>query len=238
MQPNPQDPNYIDPWKLIIKNRVQDQQKLLIEGNFDINSVVGQGNGMTLLMIAVSEQKLNIIQLILQHPLLNIDQPDFFGKSALHYAAANGDHECIEVLVNAGGNINLQNRAGESPLFKACFFVEKNTIQYMQTNIPQINITLQDVKQRTALDVLKINQNLCDGINSTKDIEVQNIIGIMEEKIKQMMFINTSTKSLDNIVTGFDQELNQEISLVGKMDVEVVLSNHVSEESTKIQNEL
>lgn len=53
-----------------------------------------------------------------------------------------------------------------------------------------------------------------------------------------MMFINTSTKSLDNIVTGFDQELNQEISLVGKMDVEVVLSNHVSEESTKIQNEL
>ena len=46
--------------------------------------------------------------------------------------------------MNAGANINKQNRAGETPLMKACFFVEKNCIEWMLTNIQNLDLTLRD----------------------------------------------------------------------------------------------
>jgi len=48
---------------------------------------------MTILHVAVSEQKHQIVKMLLSHPSINVEQPDLFGKTALHYAAANGDYE-------------------------------------------------------------------------------------------------------------------------------------------------
>lgn len=41
------------------------------------------------------------------------------GLTPLHYAAANGNENCTEILINAGAKINTQDKDGETPIMSA-----------------------------------------------------------------------------------------------------------------------
>lgn len=50
---------------------------------------------------------------------VSVDAPDVVGRTALHYAATEGQAEVVEVLVRAGGSVNAANHYGGSPLHSA-----------------------------------------------------------------------------------------------------------------------
>ena len=49
----------------------------------------------------------------------NVDNTDSSGHTAMHYAAAGGCRECIEVLLEADANIDIQDNNGTTPLMIA-----------------------------------------------------------------------------------------------------------------------
>ncbi|KAH9294881.1 hypothetical protein KI387_038469 [Taxus chinensis] len=76
----------------------------------DVDSIV-DGRGLTLLHVAASEGKMNIVDCLLscsKHPKLYVKTPDFFGQTALHKAAKGGHVDTVIVLL----------RWGAQPLFE------------------------------------------------------------------------------------------------------------------------
>ena len=146
----------IDPWKNVIKNNKQEIYNFLTEV-VDVNSRITMGNNLNILQVAVSEQKHEIVIMVLKHPSVQVDHPDVFGKTALHYACANGDVVATQILLQKGANPNHQNNAGETPFMKACYFVEKNLVEWMLKNIPTLDVNSNNIMGRNALDILKTN---------------------------------------------------------------------------------
>jgi ankyrin repeat protein len=87
-----------DPWKLVIKNQCQEVYQYLTQPNTDPNKRITLENNLNILHVSISEQKHQIASMILKHPALKVDHPDLFGKTALHYAAANGDINAAKLL--------------------------------------------------------------------------------------------------------------------------------------------
>ena len=121
MPQNPQQP--VDVWKLIVKNDVQTFKQIVESKDFDINKTIAK-NGLTPQMIATSEQRREILPIIFSKKP-DINKKDTFGKTAMHYAASNGDISNLDLQIKYGGDINTRNNAGETPFMKACFFSEK-----------------------------------------------------------------------------------------------------------------
>lgn len=96
------------------------------------------------MLASISEEKNEIIKIVLEHPNTNLEAVDMLGRTAMHYAAANGNIEAIKQLLDKGAQINSHNNAGETPLMKACQFIEIDAIEFMLT-IPGINISAEDV---------------------------------------------------------------------------------------------
>jgi len=51
--------------------------------------------------------------------MLNIDQPDHNGNTALMWASSEGNEEMIQLLIDCGAKVNLQNFGGETALYLA-----------------------------------------------------------------------------------------------------------------------
>lgn len=48
----------------------------------------------------------------------DVSVQDELGNTALHYAAQANHRTCVDVLIQAKANINVQNKAGETPAHK------------------------------------------------------------------------------------------------------------------------
>jgi len=118
----------IDPWRLVIKDAKHDIYQYLTDNSTDVNRRITMENNLSILQVAISEQKRDIYNMIMKHPQIEVDKQDLFGKTALHYACANGDEQACKDLINHGADINIASIGGETPFMKACYFVEKDLI--------------------------------------------------------------------------------------------------------------
>ena len=87
----------VDVWKLIVKNDVQSFKQIVDSPGFDINKTIAK-NGLTPLMIATSEQRRDILPIIFSKKP-DVNKKDSFGKTAMHYAASNGDISNLDLLI-------------------------------------------------------------------------------------------------------------------------------------------
>lgn len=92
-------------------------------------------SGQTLLMLAASVSSINLVRAALAHQP-EVHLKDKIGRTALHYAAAVGNIEIFELLVNAGASVKEQTIGGETPLAKACTFAQGDIIEWYLNNSP------------------------------------------------------------------------------------------------------
>ena len=104
-------------------------------------------------MLSASISSVNLLKATLQYkPELHLK--DSIGRTALHYAAAVGNNEIFELLVQAGSNVNQQTIGGQTPLSKACIFGQGDIIEWYLNNSLQ-TFEIADKMGKKPLDSLK-----------------------------------------------------------------------------------
>jgi ankyrin repeat protein len=90
---------------------------------------------------------------------------DVFGFAPIHYAACNPNVAVVRLLLDAGVNVNVLDRDGENPLFKAC---EKNPNMEVFDALLAAGVEWRDVAPR---------RNICHAVaNNTNVAIVQRVI--------------------------------------------------------------
>jgi ankyrin repeat protein len=106
---------------------------------------------LTPFLLAVAEENIDLTHLMLGSGKVDTNSRDVYGRSALHYAASNGNVQLVKLLIENGMNPNIMSHAGETPLMKACQFVELGTIEYL-LSIPEVDIHCKNVVRKPQSD--------------------------------------------------------------------------------------
>ena len=92
---------------------------------------------LTPLMLAAKHQHREAVQLLLSHnasfPKRYVDLTDDNGRTALTWAAANGNLECARTLLDAGAYVNHLDAAGHTPLHFAAGLENVELVQLLVT---------------------------------------------------------------------------------------------------------
>lgn len=70
----------------------------------------------TPLMRAVSEDRRRIVQVLLEHERINVNQPGENGVTALHLAVLNGDPDIVKLLLAHGADPGIEDHSGRTAL--------------------------------------------------------------------------------------------------------------------------
>ena len=61
---------------------------------------------------------------------INVNEKGTGGKTALQYAAENGNIDIVNILIDAGANPNLQDKRGNTPSSLCCELWSRKSRQY------------------------------------------------------------------------------------------------------------
>ena len=101
-------------------------------GDLDINFVHGQEFNRTALMLAARLGHLEMIQIMLKHPSINVDLQDINGMTALYLAAREDHYEIVQLLLDAEASIDVVDfHAGRSPLRCAAERNHRDTVDLL-----------------------------------------------------------------------------------------------------------
>jgi len=73
-------------------------------------------------------------------------------RTPLHWASANGQLNCVKVLVEFGADVNAQDETGWTPLHFACNNAHKKIVQFL---IPIAQLNIEDAFNRSPLHFAK-----------------------------------------------------------------------------------
>lgn len=140
--------------------------KALLEHNARLN--VLNGEGQTPLYTACRNiGSASLTEFFIEAKPADVDRADFSQQTPLHAATGNGKHlPFVDVLLDAGANINARNSAGDTPLRFAIFYNMHDLLLRMlkgsmPTNFNQIN---------------NYGQSFAHAIARTADIETVRIL--------------------------------------------------------------
>ena len=121
-----------------------------IDNGADVNEDM---YGTTGLMWALQHRHNNVVQVLLQHPQININKVGLNGWVALHWAVFGDNHEGMAaVLAQDDQSINQRNRFGRTPIMNAVRWNSVNCFQLLLTN-PLVDLDTRDDYRRTPQDV-------------------------------------------------------------------------------------
>ena len=89
----------------------------LLRAGAGVQSTDTKGN--TCLMLASICGHTEIVRTLLCMPEVQLDQPDYNGRTALHHAATKKHADVVQVLIDAGADIEAKTRLDRSSLHKA-----------------------------------------------------------------------------------------------------------------------
>lgn len=138
----------------------------LIEGNVDPNVVF---MGERALSIAARQNRDKILKKLLDYPQTKTDVKNETGGTILHFAAAGmiDSPECVDLLIKAGLDMNIQDQRGNTPLMVACFFNKPRIVKSLVAAHADATIKNKEGKDAAAL---------CD------DRDVQECKDILQQK--------------------------------------------------------
>eukprot|EP00298_Acanthocystis_sp_HF-20_P006603 c16409_g1_i3.p1 GENE.c16409_g1_i3~~c16409_g1_i3.p1 ORF type:complete len:273 (-),score=50.41 c16409_g1_i3:83-835(-) len=150
-------------------------EKIDVNKDFEGDGIVPK-NG-TLLHIACSYGRLEVVELLCSHPKINLNQKNNLGRTPLYNACAYIRPKIVNYLCEQPEiDINLGNKYGATPLHCACGC---NFSEGVQTLLKQnkIDINKQDNYGRSALHCRSLNivKIICE--NSKIDINLRDMYG-------------------------------------------------------------
>jgi ankyrin repeat protein len=104
---------------------------------------------LTLLHIAATEGRLNIVEYLINRYPVDINAKDINNETPLHLAAANGRQKVIEFLVNKTADTNALNMDNATPLHLAAVNGHRDVIEFLIGKSTDINA--KDINHDTPL---------------------------------------------------------------------------------------
>ena len=145
-------------WEMCYRGDIEAVQAAIDNGG-DVNeeNVVGS----TGLECALIQSHNNVVQMLLQHPQIDVNRVDAIGAigySALHWAVHHDNHEGTKLLLDhddlTSGSINHRNDWGRSPIMEAVLQNSVKCFHLLLTN-PLVDLDTRDNYVRTAQEVLR-----------------------------------------------------------------------------------
>lgn len=101
-------------------------------------------HGITPLMAACAAGNAWGAELLASHPLVSLSRADSDGRTALHYAAANGNADCVRALLSHQAPPGATTKAGETPFdlaqdekTKDAFWESRYFVRHMKLHQPE-----------------------------------------------------------------------------------------------------
>merc|ERR1712098_835660 len=94
----------------------------------------------------------NVVRILLERGA-DVNAKDWFGYTALHYAAARKKTENIQLLLDFKAEMDATNILEETPLMKAVRYSNINSVKVLLEHGPRLNV--KNDHGDTALDIAK-----------------------------------------------------------------------------------
>ena len=125
-----------------------------IDNGTDVNEDNANGLGWTGLMVALHHSHNNVVQLLLNHPQIDVNKVDQDGECALHCAVFRDNHEGMAALLDRQEltTINQRNDYGWSPIMRAVAYNSVNCFNLLLAH-PEVDLDARDNYQRSPEEV-------------------------------------------------------------------------------------
>ena len=111
-------------------------------------------SGWTGLMWALGKRHNNVVQLLLNHPQIDVNKVDSVGQCALHYAGFRDNHEGMAALLASKDltTINQKEHYGLTPIMRAIYRNAVNCFNLLLAH-PEVDLDTRDNYQRSPEEV-------------------------------------------------------------------------------------
>ena len=137
--------------------QVQSLYQILIKNPYLVNAVDNKKE--TILSYSLKNNNLEISNLILTSPIIDLDYQDKEGNTYLHLAVLSQQEEIIKLLIEKGIYINKQNKEGNTALHLAYMINDSSIIKILLENGIDINILNKENKSAEKIKNKKLNCN-------------------------------------------------------------------------------
>lgn len=142
-----------------------------------INANIQDSNSDTPIIWAIFNKKINAMDELIKHGA-DLYPPIRIGRSILHLAAANGNKEVIEYLLNKGINIDVKSDYSNTPLFWTVFARNWDNAKTLIANGATLDIINNDGHTPISLAVSYNDTNMVDILSKDgMNIKKQNSFG-------------------------------------------------------------
>ena len=139
--------------QLCTKGDIEGVQAAIANGA-DVNEASPFGE--TGLMVALYRSHNNVVQVLLNHPQIDINKVSCLGSSAPYFAVTADNHKGLAALLarhdELTTSINQRNQWGQSPIMRAVYFNSVNCFHLLLTH-PLVDLDTRENHQRTPQEV-------------------------------------------------------------------------------------
>ena len=195
-----------------------DHVKLLLKHGADPN--ISQIDGLSPLHLAVSKQSLLIIKCLLKFKANPNKQSSLYQQTPVHLAIKNNvDSMILLILVNSGGQLNIKDKFGKTPVDYINSEEMKKTVEMIKPEKNKENVTLKKIyftpsKKSNLVMSSVISKTIRSESPLQKEITKSNTITLKDSGKAKFNFIDlrtgSSKKKPNNMVNKIDNITNNE----------------------------
>ena len=172
-------------------DRFQKAFEELSEGNTNQNA-----EGQTVLHIAAQNNRMKIIQWLLDNSFFKVDCIDIFGNTSLHKSCCAGHEEIAKYLVEkAAADVSCRNRSQKTALHYSAEYGHVEVTQYLLSK--RIDVMAITTEKQTAYDLICMN---CRGKDrETKSEKLRETLIQYVELAKEMHIATNSNFAVGTV---------------------------------------
>jgi ankyrin repeat protein len=122
--------------------------RLLVDNGLEVDGL--EINGVPLFLWASRGSRDDLVQLILERGSVDVNATDNEGRTALALAVFYGTLTTTQMLLDAGADVNCQDKVGEAPLSYAASMGKEEKLKLL-LKVRDINVNLQDYRGNSPL---------------------------------------------------------------------------------------